>query len=491
MPSIFEPLTGKFCAIRNAGIYAGLFPLWKYMMIVLFLLITMPHNLFSTNVRDYGAKGDGTTDDTEAIYTAIRAAEDGEILFSKGVYRITRSINIALEQYGPLTIKGVAGASTIIMDGPGAAFVIRGTHEGSALPATVKEDVWARENFFLIESLEIVGKQEDSDGIRLVGLMQPVVRNCLIRNSRYGIHLTTRNRNVQLLGNHIYDGHRIGVYLDQVNLHQINIHDNHISYCKEGGIVARNSEIRNIQIVGNDIEYNFDAESKVVSADVFFDISERGSIREGTISGNNIQALKSPGGANIHFIGNPDSRIKIGLLSIDGNHISNQETLIKLKNVKGISITGNTFIRGFEHHILMESADNIVIQGNVFDHNADYFKGDVNAVGGIRMASCRDVIFGGNILEGVARGTQVSGGALEVDDCNRITINASHILNSLFRAIDVRSSNQVSITGCTLYNEENPLTDGILVGGDCRDLNMNGNRISETIRSAVFYGEQK
>src|SRR5690606_14218009 len=186
MPSIFVPLTGKFCAIRNAGIYAGLFPLWKYMVIVLFLLITMPHTLFSASVRDYGAKGDGTTDDTEAIYTAIRAADDGEILFSKGLYRITRSINIALEQYGPLTIKGVAGASTIIMDGPGAAFVIRGTHEGSALPATVKEDVWARENFFLIESLEIVGKQEDSDGIQLVGLMQPVVRNCLIRNSRYG-----------------------------------------------------------------------------------------------------------------------------------------------------------------------------------------------------------------------------------------------------------------------------------------------------------------
>src|SRR5690606_22130433 len=130
---------------------------------------------------------------------------------------------------------------------------------------------------------------------------------------------------------------RIGVLLDEVNLHQINIHDNHISYCKEGGIVARSSEIRNIQIVGNDIEYNFDDDATVVSADLYFDTSKKGSIREGTITGNNIQAEESSGGSNIRFDGNPDSRIKIGLLNITGNHISNQETLIKLKNVKGIS----------------------------------------------------------------------------------------------------------------------------------------------------------
>lgn len=46
--------------------------------------------------------------------------------------------------------------------------------------------------------------------------------------------------------------------MDRINLHQINITGNHISYCKRGGIVVRESEIRNIQIVGNDIEYNFD-----------------------------------------------------------------------------------------------------------------------------------------------------------------------------------------------------------------------------------------
>src|SRR5690606_37368655 len=116
-----------------------------------------------------------------------------------------------------------------------------GSHKGSALPASVEEPVWTKEKIFTIESLEILGQQEESDGIQFIELMQPVVRNCLISNVRYGIRLSTRNRNVLLLGNHIYNCRKIGVFLDEVNLHQININDNHFSYCKEGGIVVRNS----------------------------------------------------------------------------------------------------------------------------------------------------------------------------------------------------------------------------------------------------------
>jgi len=40
------------------------------------------------NVRDYGAKGDGVTDDTDAIQAAINAAGSGLIVFPSGVFRI-------------------------------------------------------------------------------------------------------------------------------------------------------------------------------------------------------------------------------------------------------------------------------------------------------------------------------------------------------------------------------------------------------------------
>lgn len=42
------------------------------------------------NVKDFGAVGDGKTDDTEAIQAAVDAAENGpaSVYFPPGVYRI-------------------------------------------------------------------------------------------------------------------------------------------------------------------------------------------------------------------------------------------------------------------------------------------------------------------------------------------------------------------------------------------------------------------
>src|SRR5690606_7720579 len=115
---------------------------------------------------------------------------------------------------------------------------------------------------------------------------------------------------------------------------------------KKGGIKVSGSSIRNFQITGNDIEYNCDPEG-VVSADILVDCSQEGSsVREGTISGNTIQAIYSSGGANIRFIGSDGNANKVGLWSITGNHIGNQDFNIDLDHSRGISIIGNTFMRG-------------------------------------------------------------------------------------------------------------------------------------------------
>ena len=74
------------------------------------------------NVRDYGAIGDGTTDDTVAIKAAIAAAT--QIFFPAGTYKVTQSLNLSSGQY----VFGVGKDSMIDMsvDDDGHVFGIVG-----------------------------------------------------------------------------------------------------------------------------------------------------------------------------------------------------------------------------------------------------------------------------------------------------------------------------------------------------------------------------
>lgn len=109
-----------------------------------------------------------------------------------------------------------------------------------------------------------------------------------VRGCWHGIHLVGRNRNVILSECQIYDNDGVGVYMENLNLHQINIANCHISYNDAGGVVARNSEIRNLQIGTCDIEGNMGGPGSQPTANVFLD-STGSSIGEVAIVGCTIQ----------------------------------------------------------------------------------------------------------------------------------------------------------------------------------------------------------
>lgn len=71
------------------------------------------------NVRDYGAVGDGVTDDSSAIQTAIMAANvaGGEVLFPQSVYIVNAPLTFTNVQN--VTIRGTQKASAIIKAGSG------------------------------------------------------------------------------------------------------------------------------------------------------------------------------------------------------------------------------------------------------------------------------------------------------------------------------------------------------------------------------------
>ena len=375
----------------------------------------------SMSAKEFGPRGDGIADDSAAIQKAIDETT-GALELGPGTYRITKGLVVDLAQRGKTELRG-AGAR-IINESSEPAILLLGTHNRSADPKGVTEDVWAKESTPIIAGIEIAGANPEADGIALNMTWQPTITHVTVHDCRHGIRLFNNNRNVIISNSHIYHNTGIGVFLDDVNLHQIIINTNHISYNACGGIKVYRGNVRNIQIVGNDIEYNF-GEPDVPVGDVWFLVGPTG-IREGTISGNTIQAKRTNDGANVRIEGiGPECNYKIGLIAISGNLITNQNCNILIKHGRNIAIQGNTMLLGPDRNIRVVNSDQISISSNVIDDIPDY-GGDT--VGGVELDGCTGSSINGLILQ-----------------------NAKH-------GIQVRNSSEINITGCIV---KEPQTCGI------------------------------
>lgn len=422
------------------------------------------------NIRNFGAVGDGITDDTDAIRRAIMES-GGMILIPRGRFRIIETIEIPLSETGPISLGGSAGTGTVIMEGAGPAFRFVGTHHGTAHPPSVEENVWHRERMPQVENLEIVGAHPEADGLEFIYTMQAIVRGALIRDVRHGIILSDRNRNFILDSSHIYKCSGSGLHLDRVSLHQINVTGNHISYCGKGAIRVVGGDIRNLQITGNDIEYNYDLKSDQ-SADIWIDVRE-GSVREGTISSNTIQASRSNGGANIRIVGAPDIPDKAGLWSITGNHISSQMVNIHIINGRGIVISGNSFLRGFDRAVLVENSRNIILGTNSIDNNPDYGE---EAGNGITIKGSRGVLLSGIQLE-FAGAVEGRHGAVEILESSDVSISNCNIYYPVPTGIYVEDSQNIQINQCMIHKarDRDGMTASIKVTGSSEKVFIRNN----------------
>jgi polygalacturonase len=428
------------------------------------------------NVRDFGAKGDGKTDDTQAILHAVKNAADGRLTFPRGDYVFSRTVPISLTLQGRFTIEGAGGTARILMTGAGPAFHLIGSHAKSANPAHLTDAVWQKERMPTVRDLEIVGGHALADGIRAEGVMQITLQTLLIRQCRHGIHLPNRCRNVIVSDCHIYNNSGIGVFLDRLNLHQINIHGNHISYNKQGGIVVAGSEIRNIQIVGNDIEYNYDDKAER-SHDVFFDCRE-GTVREGTLVGNTVQAVGSPGGANVRLWGAKDHPNAVGLFAITGNLLGSQTTVLDLQACRGVVVSGNSIYSGYRHALHAENVEHLVVSGNSIDHNPQYPGKSTDQV---VFRRCKNVAVQGLIVQHTRPALEAVSASMLLAGCQNVNVTGVQIVHARTRGIAIEGSSQVRVADCTIRGGEDdkayraPLS----VDGECRQLMITGNMLGQ------------
>lgn len=415
-----------------------------------------------TNVRDFGAVGDGATDDSPAIQHAVDEAA-GLVEFPPGDYLIKRPIVIQLDKSGRTSITGSGGTAKVIMAGPGAAFRLLATHAKTADPLGFRPEEWQRERMPMVRDIEIEGRHPAADGIQITGVMQPTITGVLIREVRTAIHITDRARNVIVSHCHLYHNTGVGIHLDGVNLHQTIIADCHISYCGRSGIRVENSEVRNLQITGNDIEYNNakthsgkGLDNDAMTGEIYIDVRQ-GSVREGTICSNTIQATYSPNGANIRFVGAGGGvNQKAGMWAITGNLIGSQAVNVHLQSARGVTLTGNHLYSAHQRNVLIEDSRNIVLSANCFGHNPDYK--DKEICTGIEIANSEDCVLSGMLIEDCAGGLNTVAGSptttrkalFEISNSRRVTITGVQLTNPSPIGFNVDDCSDTMINACTV-----------------------------------------
>lgn len=379
----------------------------------------------------------------------------GRLKFRDKFIRITRPVDVDAGRWDAVSVTG-DGSTTIIMDGPGPAFRVHGTHKGTAAPKTVVPET-RNQRMPMLAGFEVTGTHQKSDAVELDGTMQAILRDVTVTGCRHAVHLVNRNRNVIISGCQFYDNSGIGVFLDAVNLHQINVSGCHISYNRGGGVVVHDGNVRNLQVTGCDIEENMPVDGqKTSTANVLIDLSRssddaRQSVAEISITGCTIQHAanysaregmpRPSGGANIRLRGK--QIYPINSVTITGNLFSDTETNVDLIFANDVTITANSFFAPFTANLTATHCERIIMTGNTFNPRQFVRPGT------IRLEHCRDSILSACTLKNLAG----ENGGVFLNHCHGILLNAV-ILSECDAGIQVRQSSDVLISNCRVRHSK-------------------------------------
>lgn len=425
-------------------------------------------------------------DDTAALQHAVDDG-DGVLELTKGAYRITRPIVLDLQKRGYLGVRGDQGTARVVMAGPGPAFQIVGSHQGTGSPSTIKPQIWNGERMPIMTGLEILGEHPEADGIELLRTLQTTIENVLIRRCRFGVHLVERNRNFVINAAHIHDCHDTGVFFDECNLHQGIISSNHISYCKRAGIRQLNGDVHNIQITGNDIEYNsgYEGEGAEHSGEIVL-VAPDGVISEYTISSNTLQATTDAAGANVLLQGKADAAASgIRLINITGNVLGSRDKCVVVDFGMKVSITGNTIYGGQALNVELRNSRYVMLGSNTcFSRPAGYA---AKTSDGILLENCLGCSLVGNILNDCRLGAEEAGGAVTIRNSSDIMVSACQIGNPRYRGIDVLDSRNCHVHGNTISEDAATprMLAAIRVSGNSQGAWIHGNSVARGRNNAI------
>lgn len=303
------------------------------------------------NVKSFGAKGDGTTDDTAAIQRAIdEAGASGSVFLPPGTYITTAPLlvdAITMTIFGPAS-SSLAGCSAIIQNEDTGPII---TVEGSGNPT------------FTVAHLGFIGDENVAggvgatvDGVELVGdssgNLDSTVYNCSFLGIRRCI--SSQGRNLVVYDN-TFANSQIGVYVDTplggAN-RAFKVKRNHFHGMGASGTDA-DIYVNHSAAVGIDVDNNY--RDQGTKGKFFFSVSGIARVR---IHGNHLDQMTNNG----IELGSADN------VSIVGNHIFGNGLGTSVTNARAITTgamiggrIGNNYIANVAHHGIAVSASSIAV----------------------------------------------------------------------------------------------------------------------------------
>lgn len=308
-------------------------------------------NLNYYNVKDYGAKGDGATNDTAACQAAINAAAasgNGTVFFSAGTYILGSDLSVGSN----ITILG-AGRATILK---AAANSIT-----NCLNASGSSHV-------LISDLQIDGNKAN---VQQLATQYTKLNGIYLHNS------------------------------DDITIVRCYIHD-----CYVSGIMA-NGGCTNLIISDNRMMANYDNQIYIRAQDTTpYTVCSYGTITGNVCSGGSFSGIQILGSSYYSITGN--TCYSNGPTAAQGDGIGSE-------GASYLTITGNTCynngIQGIHIRFTSEVGSNQISSHVVVADNICYNHTSGNGdAGGIAIDDSDDIIVSGNLVYGNHFGLNINGG---------------------------------------------------------------------------------
>jgi BppU N-terminal domain/Pectate lyase superfamily protein/Right handed beta helix region len=327
----------------------------------------------------FGAKGDGVTDDTQAIQNAIDSVYEKSALVFRagGKYRITSTITVDASK-----IRMLKGFNSYIMvdgDFDGIHYKGNKTFVGTAPDENVnilKYD----EIFNIVQGIQFYGTSDPETGFyRGRGLViedqhSPVVTDCHFFNLDHGLEIRGMNtRNIVISNTNFWDNRTSGLYFSGGEVHQCVIANCHISYSKYSVYIDEGYNMYNLHISNCDMEAQINQ--------------------------------NEPFRSFLHFLGT-NSEILISNTTLQAHKIEgvSPDNLAYFENVGRLLLNGCYFAHSYGDGIHIESGSCVIINGCLMEN----VSGD-----GIIINNASDVQINSNVFYDIGGSCIKSGNGID------------------------------------------------------------------------------